>query len=485
MEGLEQPKAKKVKSRNKDDSSLAAKSFAPGDPALIPVSSSLAFGGSVFGGGVGTGGAASPVGPGQLGLGGSGGGGGAFNCPRERAQRTKEERRRRGGGGGVGGGGGGGGGAANSPQTVFRGGGERPGPAAPPGPSSILIEQLKARDDNVDLRDLAAHIGDIAQDQFGSRLIQTKLEVASEEEKQIALKYVLPTMNRLTTDVFGNYVIQKFFEYGNAEQRRILAEQLVGQVLELSLQMYGCRVVQKALDSVPIEQQVLLIGELKGNVIRCIEDQHGNHVIQKCIERLPTDRIGFIVDSFMGSVRSGGGEASRMAKHCYGCRVIQRLIEYCSSSQISPLLDEVLRGCMELAMDQYGNYVVQHVMEHSSRPGDRNAVMQIVRANVLTLSCHKYASNVIEKALSCATTEERAALIYSIVGDPGDAHPPLLTMMRDRFGNYIVQRVIACAEGPQRDALDWKLKEHMAALKKSNTYGKHIISALERSQTNS
>jgi len=342
-------------------------------------------------------------------------------------------------------------------------------------PSSPIIEQLKARERNIELSDLSLHITEIAQDQYGSRLIQQKLEVASDDEKQLAFKSVLQKMPQLTTDVFGNYVIQKFFEYGSSEQRRILAEQLVGQVLKLSLQMYGCRVVQKALDSVPIEQQVLLIGELKGNVIKCIEDQHGNHVIQKCIERLPTDRIGFIVDSFLG-------QAARMAKHCYGCRVMQRLIEYCASTQISALLDEVLRCSMELATDQYGNYVVQHVMEHSSRPGDRQHVMGTVRKNILTLSCHKYASNVIEKALSCATYDERSLLVAAIVGEQSEQHPPLLVMMRDRFGNYIVQRVIALAQGPQRDMLFWKLREHMPALKKSNTYGKHIISALERAQ---
>jgi len=284
-------------------------------------------------------------------------------------------------------------------------------------------------------------------------------------------------MSSLTTDVFGNYVVQKFFEHGSSEQRRILAEQLVGQVVKLSLQMYGCRVVQKALDSVPIEQQVLLVGELKGHVIKCIEDQHGNHVIQKCIERLPTDRIGFVVDAFLG-------QTNRMAKHCYGCRVIQRLIEYCNSAQLSPLLDEVLRFSLELATDQYGNYVVQHVVEHSSRPSDRQAMMHIVRKNIMSFSCHKYASNVIEKALACGTREERALIIQAIVGESDAARSPLLTMMRDRFGNYIVQRVIGLAQGPQHHALLAKLQEQMPALKKSNTYGKHIISAMERAQAN-
>ena len=39
-----------------------------------------------------------------------------------------------------------------------------------------------------------------------------------------------------------------------------------------------------------------------------------------------------------------------MAKHCYGCRVIQRLIEYCASVQISALLDEVLQCCPGLSL---------------------------------------------------------------------------------------------------------------------------------------
>ncbi len=33
--------------------------------------------------------------------------------------------------------------------------------------------------------------------------------------------------------------------------------------------------------------------------------------------------------------------------------------------------------------------VVQHVMEHSSRPGDRQHVMNIIRKNILSLSCPK------------------------------------------------------------------------------------------------
>merc|ERR1712137_1038253 len=340
---------------------------------------------------------------------------------------------------------------------------------------SSLLEEFRSNKNNrkFELGDIVGHMVEFSGDQHGSRFIQQKLETASAVEKQMVFEEILPRALQLTVDVFGNYVIQKFFEHGSVDQRRILAEQLIGQVLKLSLQMYGCRVVQKALDSVPIEQQVLLISELQGHVIQCIEDQHGNHVIQKCIERLPTDRINFIVEAFEG-------HASRMARHPYGCRVIQRLIEYCSSVQISSLLDEVLRWPENLATDQYGNYVVQHIIDQKdSRPGDREKILQIVHENILDFSCHKYASNVVEKALTCGASEERELLIEMILGKHNVSNPPLATMIRDQFGNYIVQRAIALADNP---TLVWRLRAQMPSLRKSHSYEKHIITALERAQ---
>ncbi len=41
-----------------------------------------------------------------------------------------------------------------------------------------------------------------------------------------------------------------------------------------------------------------------------------------------------------------GYESASHSYSGYGCRVIQRLIEYCASVQISALLDEVLQCCI-------------------------------------------------------------------------------------------------------------------------------------------
>lgn len=59
----------------------------------------------------------------------------------------------------------------------------------------------------VDVISLSSFI--CSADQYGSRFIQQKLEIATIEEKSIVYQEIMPHALNLMTDVFGNYVIQK------------------------------------------------------------------------------------------------------------------------------------------------------------------------------------------------------------------------------------------------------------------------------------
>ena len=52
-----------------------------------------------------------------------------------------------------------------------------------------------------------------------------------------------------------------------------------------------------------------------------------------------------------------------LSTHPYGCRVIQRILEFCIPEQTTPILEELHSNTEQLLQDQYGNYVVQHVLE--------------------------------------------------------------------------------------------------------------------------
>uniref|UniRef100_A0A452TVV4 Pumilio homolog 1 n=1 Tax=Ursus maritimus TaxID=29073 RepID=A0A452TVV4_URSMA len=301
----------------------------------------------------------------------------------------------------------------------------------PSGRSRLLEDFRNNRYPNLQLREIAGHIMEFSQDQHGSRFIQLKLERATPAERQLVFNEILQAAYQLMVDVFGNYVIQKFFEFGSLEQKLALAERIRGHVLSLALQMYGCRVIQKALEFIPSDQQVIneMVRELDGHVLKCVKDQNGNHVVQKCIECVQPQSLQFIIDAFKGQ-------------------------------------------------DQYGNYVIQHVLEHG-RPEDKSKIVAEIRGNVLVLSQHKFASNVVEKCVTHASRTERAVLIDEVCTMNDGPHSALYTMMKDQYANYVVQKMIDVAEPAQRKIVMHKIRPHIATLRKY-TYGKHILAKLEK-----
>ncbi|ONK72281.1 uncharacterized protein A4U43_C04F17710 [Asparagus officinalis] len=340
------------------------------------------------------------------------------------------------------------------------------------GLASTLLEEFKTNKiRSFELCEIAEHVVEFSGDQYGSRFIQQKLETASIEEKNKLFPKILAHARVLMTDVFGNYVIQKFFEHGTESHRNQLATQLMGHVLPLSLQMYGCRVIQKALEVVNVDQQTQMVSELDGSVIKCVRDQNGNHVIQKCIECVPQERIQFIISAFYGHVVA-------LSTHPYGCRVIQRVLEHCDDEKTqSMMMEEIMRSVCVLAQDQYGNYVIQHVLQHG-KPEERSAIISMLAGQIVKMSQQKFASNVVEKCLTYGTPAERQLLIDEMLGST-DENEPFQAMMKDQFGNYVVQKVLETCDDKNRELILSRVKVHLNALKKY-TYGKHIVARVEK-----
>lgn len=190
----------------------------------------------------------------------------------------------------------------------------------------------------------------------------------------------------------------------------------------------------QALEHVLDDQQAKLVEELKQDVLKCVKDQNGNHVIQKAIERVPSQKIQFLIDAFLGRVQV-------LAVHPYGCRVIQRILEFIKPSDRANILKE-LHECAEMLIsDQYGNYVIQHVIQHGSSE-DRDKIINLVTGQLLKFSKHKYASNVVEKSIIYGTEKQRRLITTLLTTSNNDGTSPLQLMMKDQFGNYVIRELI-------------------------------------------
>ncbi|XP_076936568.1 pumilio homolog 2-like [Bidens hawaiensis] len=140
-------------------------------------------------------------------------------------------------------------------------------------------------------------------------------------------------------------------------------------------------------------------------------------------------------------------------------------------------MDEILNSINMLAQDQYGNYVVQHVLEHG-KPHERKCIIDQLTGQIVQMSQQKFASNVVEKCLTFGTPEERRTLVTEMLGTT-DENEPLQVMMKDQFANYVVQKVLETCDDKQLEMILNRIKVHLNTLKKY-TYGKHIVVRVEK-----
>ncbi len=119
-------------------------------------------------------------------------------------------------------------------------------------------------------------------------------------------------------------------------------------------------------------------------------------------------------------------------------------------------MNEIIKKAVDLAKDQYGNYVVQHVFEHGKEQY-KEKIMKALRGSLVALSKQKFSSNVIEKCLQYSSDKDKEHLVQEMLGKEGDLNPPLYDMMKDRYANYVVQKAVEMSKPALREALVKKI----------------------------
>lgn len=191
-------------------------------------------------------------------------------------------------------------------------------------PEHIVQKMVSSK---FEISDLKGYIIKLSRDQNGSRCIQQKLSSCSMEEKLIVYEEIKNEIENLIKDVFGNYIIQKLIELGNLTIKNEIISLILQKTKEFSFDTYGCRVVQCSILHSSHSQKILFVQALKDYIPDCINNLNANHVIQRIIECVDRTLLEDILNYFNQNAYS-------MALHCYGCRVIQKIIEKCSFEDV-------------------------------------------------------------------------------------------------------------------------------------------------------
>lgn len=219
---------------------------------------------------------------------------------------------------------------------------------------------------------------------------------------------------------------------GPAEERHEIAAWLLPYVKPLSLSKQGTHIVQKMLEVGQKADKERITAELKPFTRELYESAHGNHVLAKIVEQLPSATVLFVVREFLGQVRE-------VARHQYGCRILERLIEHCEDDgDMATLIDEVVSDSEPLCRHPFGNFVVQHLLEHGSIERREGIHFQVAH-KLPALAMHRTASHFVQQLVSYSEPAVQERIVRSLL----QAEEPnsFQEITGSRYGSFVVEQL--------------------------------------------
>jgi len=241
-------------------------------------------------------------------------------------------------------------------------------------------------------------------------------------------------------------------------------DSIAGRVWQLSQSPRGCRRVQRELDVAETDaQREAVARELHGHALEASRCPHANHVLQKMIMTLRPQAVQFVVEELAAA------PISDTARHKYGCRIVQRLVEHCSPGQVADMQSELLKDVYGLIAHQFGTYVVQAILRHGA-PQHRPVILEAMRRSFRKLSAGMSTCNVIAALLETLDVAGAEKLARELVGEAG-----LLAFMASmRRGAQVVVSLLEQLRPAERQVAVAALKADLSESKVSEDLGEYL-----------
>ena len=283
----------------------------------------------------------------------------------------------------------------------------------------------------------------MALDQAGSRYLQGRIENGTKQEILIIWNGIRESCRIIGSNVFGNYILQKIIDQGNDDIRLEIGNYLERSCIFLSQHVAGCRVIQKIFDKCNTETISIISKQIHNAIISLSKNQNGNHVIQKYLE-LGDD---FYISQSMKILLQN---AIELCYHPYSCHVIQKLLYLKKYKTINTNLYNILiSNVNQLVYDRFGNYVVQSILDVGNIYYI-TAVINNLKYDFINISCNKYGSNVAEKCILKASSNDKNTNLLNNIIDQIllNNNENFLKIVGNPYGNYVIQKILKILKNP-------------------------------------
>jgi hypothetical protein len=269
---------------------------------------------------------------------------------------------------------------------------------------------------------------------FGNFLVQRCFEHGLPDQVIKIAQAIRGNTLNLSMDPFGCHVVQKAFDSVPEEYKAIMVHELLRRIPETVIHRYACHVWQKLFElrwsSTPPQIMKHVNNALKDMWHEVALGETGSLVVQNifencleedkrpCIEEVLAN-INIVAHGQFGNwciqhicEHGAPGDRSRAIDHVihyateysmdqFASKVVEKCLKISGPEFLGRYLDRVCEGrldrpripLIDIASDQYGNYLIQYILTHAN-PQHREIVAAHIRKHMVSLRGSKFGSRV-------------------------------------------------------------------------------------------
>ena len=257
------------------------------------------------------------------------------------------------------------------------------------------------------------NIENLSLNKYGSCVIQSCLHYIKYNSKITKL-----ILNKINTIFFkcifhryGHYILSKCFDEFDASVLKNLVLNFYHNMHKFSCNIFACRVVQKAMEKLTFDQRVIVINEIFDCLIQLSQHQCGNYVVQHCLQHSPLRlRIKMIDRVFENIIE--------LSKHKYGSSVVERCCQCATNNQMQRLI----------------SYLISGHLSSKNIPRNSNGIILPYSTNLASLVFDYFGNFVVQTILNCSSREQQLQLVEQL-------EIMIPNLKKEGFGKHVISKI--------------------------------------------
>ncbi|RZC47959.1 hypothetical protein C5167_040914 [Papaver somniferum] len=210
---------------------------------------------------------------------------------------------------------------------------------------------------------------------------------------------------------------------------------------------------------------VYVLRFMKHSLLSVMLNQNGSQLVQKLCKHVQNMYLGDLYE--IGVIN-----CVKLATTEQGCFALKSIIDSIDDPLKTQLLSIIIGEAVFLSAHDYGNFVVQHVLERHPYTASLICNELICKRYLFPLSKNKYGSNVVEKCIESDATD---VVVSQLLSDCKQ----LVELARDKFGNYVVQKALKLTKGKALRQLVDVLRKYSGELE-NHPNGRNVYNLIKR-----